>query len=145
VETEPLEVDDPVSKVWVGIIVAVFALIFAWAIFFGGGGLFSGLLDSGDPDVGPAASLAPSPSLAPSVAVSPSAEPSPVTTVAPSHAASGAQTAEPTPAPPAPPTPAPMPTATPTPTATVRIGGSPSPSAATPTLGAETVVASPPG
>ncbi len=50
------------SKCWVGIIVAVFAVIFAWAILFGGGGLFSGIFDAGEPDVTPPASLEPSPS-----------------------------------------------------------------------------------
>lgn len=50
-------IDDPVSKWWVGIIVAVFVLIFAWAILFGSGGLFGGILGSEDPTPSPDATL----------------------------------------------------------------------------------------
>ena len=41
---ERLEIDDPVSKWWVGLIVVVFVAIFGWAILLGQGGLLSGLL-----------------------------------------------------------------------------------------------------
>ena len=50
-------IDDPVSKWWIAIIVAVFVLIFAWAILFGAGGLFDGILGSDDPSPSPEATL----------------------------------------------------------------------------------------
>jgi hypothetical protein len=50
-------IDDPVSKWWIAIIVAVFVLIFAWAILFGAGGLFGGILGSEDPTPSPEPTL----------------------------------------------------------------------------------------
>jgi hypothetical protein len=81
-------IDDPVSKWWIAIIVAVFALIFAWAILFGAGGLFEGVLTSDDPTPTPeatvVATLTPvttvAPSLAPDITADPalpSAQPEP--------------------------------------------------------------------
>ena len=54
-------IDDPVSKWWIGIIVAVFALIFAWAILFGAGGVFDGIFDSDDPTPSPEPTISASP------------------------------------------------------------------------------------
>jgi hypothetical protein len=72
-------IDDPVSKWWIAIIVAVFALIFAWAILFGAGGLFEGVLTSDDPTPTPeatvVATLAPVTTGAPSLAPDTSADP----------------------------------------------------------------------
>ncbi|CAN5631756.1 hypothetical protein BH24CHL9_BH24CHL9_08530 [soil metagenome] len=62
-------VDDRVTKWWVGIVVAVFIAIFAYALLLGRGGLLSDLFTSDPP------ALSPSPS-APAIP-SPSAEPSP--------------------------------------------------------------------
>lgn len=72
-------IDDPVSKWWVAIIIAVFALIFAWAILFGAGGLFGGVFTSDDPTPTPeatvVATLAPETSEAPSLAPDTTADP----------------------------------------------------------------------
>ena len=76
---QPRHVDDRASKWWVAIIIAVFALIFAWAVFLGGGGLLSDAFDEAEPTVEPSPSLAAGPSPLASVAASPTAEP----TVAP--------------------------------------------------------------
>jgi hypothetical protein len=50
-------IDDPVSKWWVAVVVTVFALIFAWAILFGAGGLFDGILGSDEPTPTPEATV----------------------------------------------------------------------------------------
>jgi hypothetical protein len=112
-------IDDPVSKWWVGIIVAVFALIFAWALLLGG----NGLLNGGDDEsaASPEPSIAASPLASPSPAASASASPTAVVTPEPTVAATPAPTATPTTEPTA--TPTPEPTAEPTPTAT----GTPAP------------------
>jgi hypothetical protein len=68
-------IDDPVSKWWIGIIVAVFALIFAWAILFGGGGVFDGIFDSDDPTPSPEPTISASPAPSVEVTLEPSAEP----------------------------------------------------------------------
>ncbi len=90
-------IDDPVSKWWIAIIVAVFALIFAWAIFFGGGGLFDGLLDSGDASPSPEPSLVVTPEPSASVTPEPSlvVTPGPSTSVTPEPAASELPSATP--------------------------------------------------
>ena len=59
---EPPFIDDPVSKWWIGIIIAVFAVIFAFAIFFGSNGLLSGILDSEEATPSPEPTLTASPS-----------------------------------------------------------------------------------
>lgn len=120
-------VDDPISKWWVGIIVAVFALIFAWALLLGGNGLLSGGDDESASS--PEPSIAASPLASPSPAASANASPTAVVAPGPTVAATPAPTATPTPAPTAEPTPEPTaeptpePTAEPTPTAT----GTPAP------------------
>ena len=67
---EPPFIDDPVSKWWIAAIIAVFAVIFAFAIFFGSGGLFSGIFDSEDETASPAPTLVASPTPGPTDAVS---------------------------------------------------------------------------
>ena len=79
-------IDDPISKWWVAIIIAVFALIFAWAILFGAGGLFDGILDSDE------AAATPEPTLV----VSPSPEPSAEPTIVPTEEPTVEPSAEPT-------------------------------------------------
>ena len=83
-------VDDPLTKWWVGIVVAVFIAIFAFALLLGGGGLLSDLFTSDPPAASPSPSAAaiPSPSAEPSPTpegqgASPPA-PSPTATLAPS-------------------------------------------------------------
>jgi hypothetical protein len=119
---DELEVDDPVSKIWVGIIVAVFVAIFGWAILFGSGGLLSGVLDGGEAEPTPSPTLVPSPSAAASP--SPSAAVSPAPT--PESTAAITQEPEPTPAP------------TPVPTLEPTTAPTPSPEAATPSPAAPT-------
>ncbi len=92
-------IDDPVSKWWIAIIAAVFALIFAGAILLGSGGLFDGLFDSGDttssPEATLAASMGPAATAAPSV--SPSATVVPSATETPGSEATAEATAKPQP------------------------------------------------
>ena len=45
---EPPYIDDPVSKWWIGLIIAVFALIFVVVVLFGRGGFLSDLFESDD-------------------------------------------------------------------------------------------------
>src|SRR4029453_5789596 len=71
-------VDDPVSRVWVALIVSVFGLIFVFALLFGHGGLLIPApppSPSPSPTPGPPAPAQPSPS--PSVPPAPSVTPSP--------------------------------------------------------------------
>ncbi len=106
---EPPFIDDPVSKWWIAIIIAVFALIFAWAIFFGGGGLLSGVFDPEDQTPSPEPTLVASPSPAASEEAStapvdasiepsegPTAEPAAEPTVEPTAQATEEPTAGPT-------------------------------------------------
>ncbi len=119
VETaEPHYIDDPVSRWWVILIVAVFVVIFAWALLLGSNGLLSG----GEPaaTVSPTpsasatqpasptattaataeASLAPSAEPAsPSATSAPTATPTATPTTTPSAAATAEATAAPTPLP----------------------------------------------
>jgi len=60
----PHYVDDPVSKWWVILIVAVFAVIFAWALLLGSNGLLGG----GDAE--PSATPSPSPQVSPGPTIS---------------------------------------------------------------------------
>jgi hypothetical protein len=109
-------VDDPVTKWWVGIVVAVFVVIFAYALLLGRGGFLTDLLSS-DP---------PAPASSPTVSL----EPSPITEPSPSPAVASPA---PTPTPAAPtPGPTPSPPATPAPTAPVAVTGSPGPTAESP-------------
>ncbi len=64
-------IDDPVSKWWIGIIIAVFALIFAYAILFGRGGLLADIFTS-DSSPSPESSLVASPSALPAGSLPPS-------------------------------------------------------------------------
>lgn len=72
---QPRYVDDRVSKWWVGIIIAVFAVIFAWAVLLGGGGLLSDVFEGAEPTVAPAPSLATNPSPQASLTATPELEP----------------------------------------------------------------------
>jgi hypothetical protein len=101
-------IDDPVSKWWVIIIVAVFALIFSWAILFGAGGIFDGILgaDEPTPSAEPTliATLEPvttgAPSLIPDITAEPalpSAQPEPTLEPEPSGAPTSPPTEVPTP------------------------------------------------
>ncbi|CAN5751851.1 hypothetical protein BH24CHL6_BH24CHL6_05610 [soil metagenome] len=85
-------VDDRVSKVWVLLIVAVFAAIFAYGVLFGRAGLLT-------PDPAPSPAFSPSPIVSPA----PGASPSPVTS--PTPAASPIATPAASPSPPASPSP----------------------------------------
>ena len=98
-------IDDPVSKWWIAIIIAVFALIFAWAIFFGAGGLLGGILDSDEPAASPEPTLVASPAATEVPTVAPEVTPEPELTQVPTVA----------PEPTALPTAEPQPTATATP------------------------------
>jgi hypothetical protein len=122
-------VDDPVSKWWVALIVAVFIVLFVWAVFLADalGDLFAGSGEA-EPSVGPspAVSLTPGPT-----------EPAP-DEGSPAIATPGASE----PASPAPPTPAES-TAAPTPAAS---GGTATSTSGTPTAPAATgALASPAG
>ena len=110
-------IDDPVSKWWIVIIVAVFALIFSWAILFGAGGIFDGLLDANEPT--PSAEPTLIATLEPETTVPPSLIPD-VTPEPASPTAQSEPTAEPEPsgAPTSPPTAAPTPPAEPSSTGT---------------------------
>jgi hypothetical protein len=88
---QPRYVDDPVTKWWVAIIIAVFAVIFAWALLFGE----SGLLGGGDE--GPTTAPTPSLSTSPSPGAGPAASPSPVTSSAATSPPTIAATPTPTP------------------------------------------------
>jgi len=101
-------IDDPVSKWWVVIIIAVFALIFSWAILFGSGGIFDGLLEGDEPAPSAeptlVATLEPETTAAPSLIsdvtpepASPSAQPEPTREPDPSEAPTSPPTAAPTP------------------------------------------------
>jgi hypothetical protein len=101
-------IDDPVSKWWIAIIVAVFALIFAWAIFFGAGGLFDGILGSDDATPSPEATVVATiePTQGPTAAPEATAEaavssPGPVMTRAPEPTLAATTEPEPTGAAPA--------------------------------------------
>jgi hypothetical protein len=87
-------VDDRVSKVWVALIIAVFAAIMLYGLLLGRGGLLVGSSPeptptpelSPSPQVSPSPDLSPSPGLSPSPAVSPSPAggPSPTAAAEPS-------------------------------------------------------------
>jgi hypothetical protein len=92
-------VDDPVSKWWVALIIAVFAVIFVWATFFGDA--FDDLLAGPEPGAGPsptpivrASPIASAPPAAPTsaetVAATEAATPEPVT-ARPATAAPGTE------------------------------------------------------
>lgn len=97
-EEELPYVDDRVSKIWVGAIVAVFMLILAYGLLFGKSGALTAPTPSPTPSPSPAptvtASPAPSPSLtaAPSITIQPSGTPLP-------SASAVSPTAPPTPTP----------------------------------------------
>ena len=76
-------VDDPISKWWVGLIIAVFVVIFAWALLFGRGGLLVGGPDEAAATPSPVATASASPSPAASVAPSPEPIATPVPTTEP--------------------------------------------------------------
>jgi hypothetical protein len=121
-----LEVDDPVSKWWVALIVVVFIAIFAWALLFGQGGFLSGLIPAASPSPSPSLPPTASPTLEASPSASASSSPSPSVTLTPMPSATATPTprptTKPTPTPtprvPATPTPPPTPTPIPTPTPT---------------------------
>ncbi len=75
-------IDDPVTKWWVGIIAAVFVLIFAGAIFLGSGGLLDGVFDTDEATPVPEATLVATD--APDATQTPEATAVPATTEAPS-------------------------------------------------------------
>ncbi len=84
-------IDDPVSKVWVGVMIGVFGLILAYALLFGHGGLLTPkptpeptLAPSASPSVAPSASAGASPSVAPSASVAPSVSPTAGASASPS-------------------------------------------------------------
>ncbi len=133
-------IDDPVSKWWIAVIIAVFALIFAWAVLLGRGGLLGDILDSAEPTASPESTLAVSPSAEPtdeastepvSGTIEPTAEPTPEPTAEPTPEPTAEPTpeptAEPTPEPTAEPTPEPTAEPTPEPTADPRPSRPPSP------------------
>lgn len=114
-------VDDPVTKWWVAIVVAVFVAVFAYALLLGRGGLLSDLLDGAapEPSLAPIASIEPSPSPEPSLTAGPSPRP-PVAAGSPS---------------PMPALPSPTPVASappPTPAPTAAVAGSSGPPAESP-------------
>ena len=109
--TELPYVDDPVSKWWIGIIIAVFALIFAVAILFGAGGLLDGVLNPAEPQETAEPTLVASPSPEPSS--SPEASPEASPTVEPTVEPTAAPTPEPTVEPTIGPCPTPNPSASP--------------------------------
>jgi hypothetical protein len=76
-------VDDPVSRLWVLLIVAVFAAIFLYAILLGHGGALS---PTPTPEPTPTPALSQSPTVSPSSTPTPSASPtvSPTSTPTPS-------------------------------------------------------------
>lgn len=130
---EPPYIDDGVSKVWIGVIIAAFSLIFAWAVFFGSNGLLSGMFGSD------AETSSPEPTLSMTASPEPSTEAS-MAPVAGSIEPSIEPTAEPTPEPTAVPTPEPTPELTaepslgpcitPDPFASLEPGESPAPTPA---------------
>jgi hypothetical protein len=132
---QPHYVDDPVSKWWVAIIVAVFALIFAWAILFGGNGLLGGGDDESVASPAPSLVASPAPSASPAASASPtasaSAGPTAAATTEPTAPATPEPTAAATPAPTPEPTVAatPEPTMAPTPVPTAAATQAPSPAA----------------
>jgi hypothetical protein len=87
-------VDDPVSKWWVAIIIAVFVLIFAYALLFGRGGLIGPIGGEAGPTPQPTPVLTVSPSPSPA-AESPSPSPA-AESPSPSPAASPAVSPSPT-------------------------------------------------
>ena len=97
-EDELPYVDDRVSKIWVGAIVAVFVLILAYGLLFGKSGALTP----------PTPSPTPSPSPTPTLSASPvpSVTPTPSISITPTPSSTSAS---PTPAPSATPTPAPSP------------------------------------
>ena len=117
-------IDDPVSKWWVIIIVAVFALIFSWAILFGAGGIFDGLLEADEPTPSAEptliATLEPETTGAPSLVPDITSEPAP-----PSAQPEPTPEPEPSGAPTSTPTAAPTPPAEPSPTGTPSASGAP--------------------
>ncbi len=106
-ETLPY-VDDPVSKVWVGVVVGVFAVVFLYAVLLGHGGLLSPArptiapLPTGTPAASVSASPIESASTSPTASASPSSSvPSPSATPSgaphgPSIAPSASPSVEPT-------------------------------------------------
>lgn len=102
-------IDDPVTKWWIAIIVAVFVVIFAWAIFFGAGGLFDGILDSEDPTPSPEPTLIATPETTAVPTDAPGITPEAAATGTPEPTADSQPSEAPTSAP----TPEPTPTATP--------------------------------
>jgi hypothetical protein len=83
-------IDDSVSKWWIGIVIAVFTLIFAYAILLGGNGLLSGVFESEEatPSPEPGLAASPSPDASPDVSMAPvaaSIEPTPEPTAEPSE------------------------------------------------------------
>ena len=57
----PPYVDDPISKWWIGIIIAVFGLILVVIVLFGRGGFLSDIFESDDPTPEPAITASPEP------------------------------------------------------------------------------------
>jgi hypothetical protein len=84
---EYVYVDDRVSRLWVLLIVAVFAAIFLYGVLFGRAGMLSPT-PSPQPTEPPTPSLSPSPSLSPTPAASPSVVPSPTVEASPTVAPS---------------------------------------------------------
>jgi hypothetical protein len=122
--TELPYVDDPISKWWIAIIVAVFALIFAFAILLGTNGLLGDIF-SGDDDATPEPTLIASPSASAEASAEPTLEPSAEPSIAPTSEPTAEPTLEPTAEPTAEPTPEPTAEPTATPSAEASIGPCP--------------------
>jgi hypothetical protein len=133
-------IDDPVSKWWVGLMVAVFLVILAYGALFGTDGLLHpgptplptvepipSESSSASPSVVPSASVVASPTTAASQPVVVAPSPSAVATVVPSPSLVATLVPSPSPSPTPTPSSTPSPTPTPSPSPVASPGGSPAP------------------